>query len=494
MTRGGPGHTRGTRERRSYASRNGVLLRLIPLRGNIQSYVGPLMKRRLLIVVIFLLTGAVVNLAVAWGCATRSPVEGTPSIPTVPEPGYVVVDRVWHGFGVTITVEYSLAVMYHVELNVASGWPLSTVIEDSWQHYQVALDARTADFMRSTDSVAGETLSDEEMARFGTSGEYELPSDEYATRFISEWHRVLRDATNQVYAAPRGTSFRRLLGPGFAINTLFYALVLWLLICGPFALRRLIRIRRGLCPECAYPTGESGVCSECGGDLMRRRLLVAAICLIAGAVMSVAVAWGCAFLLEVWTSGDKETASVSKDGQTWQVMTFSGPGALSVFSIRSGMRFPGAKGSGEKDPSALIPSWTPFLNPAPPFASGVQGYEYRRAEGRGWPMLGLWYETSRGGGSTVTGGGIPVGEWPPGSLRPTPILKVLPLRPVWPGFAVNTVFYAVVLWLLIPGPFVLRRLIRMKRSQCLKCGYPLGESDVCSECGTVLARRVEALS
>ena len=67
--------------------------------------------------------------------------------------------------------------------------------------------------------------------------------------------------------------------------------------------------------------------------------------------------------------------------------------------------------------------------------------------------------------------------------------RALPLRPIWPGFAVNTLFYAVVLWLLIPGPFVLRRLIRIRRGLCPKCTYPMGESAVCSECGCELPNR-----
>jgi len=50
----------------------------------------------------------------------------------------------------------------------------------------------------------------------------------------------------------------------FAINTLFYAGVLWVLCCGPFALRRMIRRRRGRCPNCSYPIGQSPVCTECG--------------------------------------------------------------------------------------------------------------------------------------------------------------------------------------------------------------------------------------
>ena len=56
--------------------------------------------------------------------------------------------------------------------------------------------------------------------------------------------------------------------PAFAINTIFYAALLGLLIYGP-ALRRFLRVRRGLCPKCAYPMGESAVCSECGQALPR---------------------------------------------------------------------------------------------------------------------------------------------------------------------------------------------------------------------------------
>ena len=63
-----------------------------------------------------------------------------------------------------------------------------------------------------------------------------------------------------------------MIWPGFAINTLFHAGVLWMLFCGPFALRRMIRRRRGQCPACAYPTwggGQSPVCTECGAPRPR---------------------------------------------------------------------------------------------------------------------------------------------------------------------------------------------------------------------------------
>jgi len=63
----------------------------------------------------------------------------------------------------------------------------------------------------------------------------------------------------------------------------------------------------------------------------------------------------------------------------------------------------------------------------------------------------------------------------------------LPIRPIFPGLIINTAFYAAILWLLIPGPFVLRRLIRLKRGRCPKCGYDLrGQlpgAGGCPECG-----------
>jgi hypothetical protein len=70
-----------------------------------------------------------------------------------------------------------------------------------------------------------------------------------------------------------------------------------------------------------------------------------------------------------------------------------------------------------------------------------------------------------------------LGQDPPPTLLPT--------RPLWPGFLINTIFYAIILWLLIPGPFVLRRMIRIKRGRCPKCGYDLrGAPGIgCAECG-----------
>ena len=122
----------------------------------------------------------------------------------------------------------------------------------------------------------------------------------------------------------------------FAINSILYALILSPLMCSPFALRRFVRVRRGLCPKCAYPMGESGVCRECGGDALKRRILVAGVFLLAGVVVNVAVAWECAL-----TSFDAEIerAFGVYDSMIWQVDRISRTGAVVFVSVRMRSRF-----------------------------------------------------------------------------------------------------------------------------------------------------------
>ena len=73
--------------------------------------------------------------------------------------------------------------------------------------------------------------------------------------------------------------------------------------------------------------------------------------------------------------------------------------------------------------------------------------------------------------------------------------RVLPLRPIWLGFAINTLFYAAILWMLWLSPFVVRRVVRRKRGRCINCGYDLrGTSEGgggCPECGWRWREQVE---
>ena len=64
--------------------------------------------------------------------------------------------------------------------------------------------------------------------------------------------------------------------------------------------------------------------------------------------------------------------------------------------------------------------------------------------------------------------------------------RALPLQVVWPGFAINTIFYAAIVWMLFAVPGAVRRRVRIKRGQCASCGYSLRgtpHSEKCPECG-----------
>ncbi len=64
----------------------------------------------------------------------------------------------------------------------------------------------------------------------------------------------------------------------------------------------------------------------------------------------------------------------------------------------------------------------------------------------------------------------------------------LPLFPVWPGFALNTLFYAALAWMLWQLPLALRRRRRRSKGLCVRCGYDrkgIGEEVVCPECGGI---------
>jgi hypothetical protein len=72
--------------------------------------------------------------------------------------------------------------------------------------------------------------------------------------------------------------------------------------------------------------------------------------------------------------------------------------------------------------------------------------------------------------------------------------RMLPLRPMWPGFVLNTLVLALLLWLMWFAAMSTRRAIRIRRGQCPWCAYPMGVSERCSECGREPGRRPAKLS
>ena len=194
------------------------------------------MKRRLLIVAVFLLAGAEVNLGVAWGCAWLAP-----------------SPQVYH---------------HSPDLDAKSDWPHA--VPDDWPSRPIYLADGASVGRTTTVPISGDGRYRIVVSQYGLP----LRSMEYHILVTTPGHQTAIPGTWTIVAAwqttTAGTLPLRPIWPGFAVNTLFYAAVLWLLSGGPFRLRRHLRFRRGLCPACGYPMGESAVCSECGKALPSR--------------------------------------------------------------------------------------------------------------------------------------------------------------------------------------------------------------------------------
>ena len=114
--------------------------------------------------------------------------------------------------------------------------------------------------------------------------------------------------------------------------------------------------------------------------------------------------------------------------------------------------------------------------------------------GSGWPMISMssivrFHDT----GTIVRASahpGIVVAH--PQFLEDSDLVRVIPLRPAWPGFAVNTMLYGVALWMLIATLVALRTRSRERRACCPSCAYPIGTNPRCTECGAAVKPKAVA--
>ena len=242
---------------------------------------------------------------------------------------------------------------------------------------------------------------------------------------------------------------------------------------------------------------------------MKRRLFKLVVFLLFGAVVNVAVAWGiaiCPVDRESWFGrvypGFQYYEQYLSDRHLYLLTTVNIlPGQLDLSQMVSEssiyrLNFIPEPIS-EADFRALVPTWSRFaaIEPLEELANRyhsdhelVSYDEYAS----GWPayslrFFGPFYVIPAGSGN------VSYDSRMTGYFHFTLPYKMvergygsdLPFLPIWPGFAINTVFYAAVLWLLTLGPITARRMIRKKRGHCIKCGYDLrGDfSAGCPECG-----------
>lgn len=248
---------------------------------------------------------------------------------------------------------------------------------------------------------------------------------------------------------------------------------------------------------------------------MRRQLAATTRMVMLGAATTTAVAWMCAIAVDVpgqdYGTGARRaiTARTHIDpnpvaSRGLEPFESDVPGQPSVYATRwsgfgsaywhsgtSVAYFPAPPGAPTMDgvvPRSLRAQITPWLTGD----ASWPGTDVARFHGaRGWPFLALWCEFITTPSLPWNGrpsGGIEL-PWPgvqPGWYLPPPPKTALPLRPLWTGFAADTLVFAATWWLLHGGGRRWRASRRRRRNMCARCGYDLRGTEppgVCPECG-----------
>ncbi len=244
---------------------------------------------------------------------------------------------------------------------------------------------------------------------------------------------------------------------------------------GPIVLRDLVWVLQRLQYNPAMPETDPHSAHR-RSRRWKRTAILALLLLAGGAVMNVAVAWPCTIALLGESPTDEESWARLLDS-TWYRELVVRPefslGSVSMYrsAVSENVLVRGRIGHHEEDRRTAI-----------------------TRHRSGWPFLSLWGQREMRllpGERYLFDQSTTVWALPyvsDGSFSEN-TAHILPLRPVFPGFLINTLFYALPLWLLFFAPFTARRTIRRRRGRCAKCAYPVGTSPVCTECGAVLRRR-----
>jgi hypothetical protein len=205
--------------------------------------------------------------------------------------------------------------------------------------------------------------------------------------------------------------------------------------------------------------------------------------LLLGAIVNIAVAWGLAawgsyrFIPEQFYSRDQKPR--------WLCSVDIGIGMTRTSFVPDNGNW-----GGETSPpdGFTVPYWSRARIPPSTETIEDSTMPWYNEHAYGWPMRSAIGElrNSKPTRAWLVIDGVEVLRSNSGSPMP---FRVIPIRPIWPGFAINTLFYAAILWALFAVPAVLRRKRRIKRGLCAKCAYPLGESPVCTECGAAREAR-----
>ncbi len=226
---------------------------------------------------------------------------------------------------------------------------------------------------------------------------------------------------------------------------------------------------------------------------MKRVLFSVSFIGLSAVVLNLAVAWSCTWWRPT-LGGPKQTPSFWKqpNSNAWMGPGQFGLGWTEITLFGSPNLTPAGY-----DSAQWLPGW---INP--PIAGPVE----QRAVlvmSAGWPARCLRARlVGRGDHSPGAGGAIRTGPGPQrvhwdqwehaiivdGSFSLVNHYRVVPTGVIASGMILNLLFWSLPA-LLIAGLFLARRFVRRRRLCCPACGYPVGSSEVCTECGRKVRER-----
>lgn len=228
---------------------------------------------------------------------------------------------------------------------------------------------------------------------------------------------------------------------------------------------------------------------------VRRIITRVLVFLLLGALVNVAVAMAI-LVFEKATEFDDNGFGKVTDDSTILVMRAKTPFTTVIYVSQSAGAFQADAYSEwfHGDPLHLVPAWGIVGTPTPEFIRATQQHEHetiledRMLVSTGWPFRSWWYLAEHRVAVQKTLALLYHTSRPP-SLSGFTIQRfqrAVPTHVIWSGLLMNTLLYAAILWLLVVANPRLRQRSRVKHGLCPKCAYPVGESDVCTECGTLL--------
>jgi hypothetical protein len=214
------------------------------------------------------------------------------------------------------------------------------------------------------------------------------------------------------------------------------------------------------------------------------------LCVLAvGAFVTIAIAWGSAVTNNLETSRPTEWRQVRGNRRLWVARTRNGFAGTRVYASHMRVEDVIVSDTGEYDGVDAIPEWGGFASRSPEMDLTHANRITRVGEGRGWPFIALWCEVESliegpSGRQVVIGRGSLKTPWIwEESSSGTP--RLLPLRPVWPGFVADVSIYAASVAIGAYAAWRMRAKIRRYRHRCPHCGYDLRSLQLpgCPECG-----------